>query len=377
MTTVLVSSTALLVESYRSLGAVDVGFRSEGVLKLAVFVDRLDVPEASELPVFYDELRRALAEVPGVLEIGLASPTVPPAFSSEARARFEGMPDALREPGVLAYTHLVDSELMPVLDIALLAGRGIEEFDDAEAPAVAVVSETLATMMGGVDRAVGRTLDLSGIPHEVVGVAEDVLYLGAAVRRPRDVDVYVPLTQNPSRVVSMALVASGDPAALIAPVRARIAELTPRSPLDWIATVPTDLTRGFEGPRFYAVLLMAFAGSALLLTAAGVFAVLAHKVAGERVEMGIRRAFGARREQLLADVVRNGVTLCAIGLGLGLVGAVAASWVLGRSLPGIATIDPRGPGVAAVVILVTGVLASLAPGWRAMRTSPSDAMRES
>lgn len=377
VTTVLVSSAALLVESYRSMGAVEVGFRSDGVLKLAVFVDPQDVPEGERLPTFYDDLRSALAEVPGVMEIGFASPTVPPGFSGEARSRFDQMPESLRENGILTYTHLVDPDLMPTLDIELLAGRGIERTDDGDGRPVAVVSASLAEMMGGPDAAVGRMLELDAGDYEVVGVAEDVLYLGGAIRRPRDIDVYLPLAQRPSRVVSIALVASGDPAELVGPVRARLAELTPRSPLDWIATMPADLMRGFEGPRFYAVLLLAFAGSALLLTAAGVFAVLAHKVAGERAEMGIRRAFGARRAHLLGAVLRSGITLCAIGLGVGVIGALGVSWLLGRSLVGVASLDLRAAAVAGVVILGTGALASLTPALRATRTSPVEAMRDS
>lgn len=377
ITTILVSSAALLVESYRSMGSVDVGFRSEGVLKLAVFVDQLDVPDDDALPVFYDDLRRTLSDVPGVRSVGLASPTVPPAFSGEARARFDGMPDALRSAGVLAYTHRVDPDLLTTLDIALLAGRGIEWADDASGRQIAVVSESLAELMGGTDNALGRSLELDGVQHEITGVVEDVLFLGAAIRRPRDVDVWLPLAQNPSRVVSVALVGTGDPAELIGPARARIAQLTPRSPLDWVATLPDDLTRGFEGPRFYAVLLAAFAGSALLLTAAGVFAVLAHKVAGERAEMGIRRAFGARRTHLLGAVIRSGVSLCVAGLAIGVVGSVAVSWLLGRTLFGVPGIDPRGPAWAAGVILVTGIVASLAPALRATRASPVEAMRDS
>lgn len=376
VTTVLVSSAALLVESYRAMGAVDVGFRLDRVLKLAVFVDGQDVPEDSRLPTFYDELRTALTEVPGVVEIGLASPTVPPGFSGEARARFDGMPEALRENGVLAYTHLVDPGLMPTLDIELIAGRGIERTDDEHSRAVAVISASLAEMMGGADAAVGRMLDLGAGPYEVVGVVEDVLYLGAAIRRPRDIDVYVPLAQDPTRVVSIALVATGDPAELVGPVRARLAELTPRSPLDWVATMPTDLLRGFEGPRFYAVLLMAFAGAALLLTAAGVFAVLAHKVAGERAEMGIRRAFGARRSHLLGAVLRSGLTLCAIGLAVGAVGAFGLSRLLGRSVVGVGALDLGALVVAGLVILATGAAASLVPAMRATRTSPVEAMRD-
>lgn len=377
ITTVLVSSAALLVESYRSLGSADVGFRSEGVLKLAVFVDSEDIPDTPMLPGFYDDLRRALGSMDGVEGVGLASPTVPPGFSTEVRARFDGMPDPLRENGILGYAHLVDEGFFSVLDIPILAGRGIERADDTDGRAVVVVSATLAESMGGVEAVPGRVLDLNGFEYEIVGVAGDVLYMGAAQRRPRDVDVYLSLAQEPSRVVSIVLATTGDPASFIGPARSTLARLTPRSPLDWIATMPADLTRGFEGPRFYAVLLLTFAVSALLLTSAGIFAVLAHKVAGERAEMGIRRAFGARRAHLLSVVVRSGATLCLMGVAIGAVLSVAVSGGLSRILFGASGLDLRGTAVAGVVILATGVLASLTPALRATRADPVDAMRDS
>ncbi len=376
LTTVLVSSAALLIESYRELGATDVGFRSEDVLKLAIFVDSQDVPETSALPAFYDDVRTTLMALEGVEDVGLASPTVPPGFSEEVRARFDGMPDPLREAGILGYAHLVDAGFFSVLDVPIIAGRGIERIDESADRAVVVVSESLAESMGGADEAVGRTLDLDGFEYDIVGVAGDVLYLGAAQRRPRDIDVYVPLTIDPTRVVSIALLTTVDPITLVAPARAALARLSPRSPLDWIASMETDLTRGFEGPRFYAVLLMAFAGSALLLTSAGVFAVLAHKVAGERAEMGIRRAFGARRTDLLAGVVRSGAVLCGTGVIIGTLLTLVVSVGLGRMLFGAADLDLRGSAVAAIVILLTGVLASLTPAVRAMRADPVDALRD-
>lgn len=376
VTTVLVSSAALLVDSYRALGTTDVGFRSENVAKLAVFIDSDDLPDSRTLPTFYDDLRIALSDLDGVEDVGFASPTVPPGFSTEVRARFEGMPDPARENGILGYGHLVDGGFFSVLDIPILAGRAIDRSDDANGRAVVVVSESLAESMGGNEEALGRLLDLDGREYEVVGVVGDVLYLGASQRRPRDIDVYLSLAQDPVRVVSIALRTSGDPALAIGPARSAIARLTPRSPLDWIATMPADLTRGFEGPRFYALLLLAFAGSALLLTSAGVFAVLAHKVAGERAEMGIRRAFGARRADLLGVVVRSGATLCAIGVLIGTVLSLMVSGGLSRLLFGAAGFDLRGTAVAAVVILTTGVLASLTPAIRAMQADPVDAMRD-
>ncbi len=376
VTTVLVSSAALLVDSYRSLGSTDVGFRSEDVLKLAVFVDREDVPDDSALPHFYDDLRSVLLEVDGVLSAGFASPTVPPGFSTEVRARFDGMPDPLRPTGILGYAHLIDHGFFSVLDIPILAGRSIAQSDDLTERPVAVISESLAESMGGVEQAVGRVLELDGFEYDIVGVVGDVLYLGAAQRRPRDIDVYLSILQDPARVVSMVLRTSVEPSTVIAPARSAIAQLTPRSPLDWVATMPSDLTRNFEGPRFLAVLLMSFAGSALLLTSAGIFAVLAHKVAGEKAEMGIRRAFGARPVDLLKVVVRSAVSLCAIGLGIGTAISLAVSGGLSRFLFGATGFDPRATGVAAAVILTTGVLASLVPAQRATRADPGDAIRE-
>lgn len=377
ITTVLVSSAAMLVESYRSLGATDVGFRSENVVKLAVFVDSEDVPGTDALPAFYDDLRTTLGNLQGVEGVGLASPTVPPGFSTEVRARFDGMPDPARENGMLGYAHLVDEGFFSTLEIPVLAGRAIERLDGPGSRAVAVISASLAESMGGIDEATGRVLDLDGFEYDVVGVVDDVLYLGAAQRRPRDIDIYLSIAQDPSRVVSMVLRTSGDPAAVIGPARSAITGLTPRSPLDWIATMPTDLTRGFEGPRFYALLLLAFAGSALLLTSAGVFAVLAHKVTGERAEMGIRRAFGASRADLLGVVVRTGVTLCAVGVLIGTALSLMVSGGLSRLLFGSTGFDLRGTAVAAAVILTTGVLASLTPAIRATRADPVDAMRDS
>ncbi|MEM7418076.1 MAG: ABC transporter permease, partial [Gemmatimonadota bacterium] len=196
VTTVLLTSAVLLVQSYRAMGQADVGFRSDGILKAAVFVDSQDIPESAALPAFYRSLRERLGRVPGIEAVGLASPTVPPGFSGEGRVRFDGMPDVSRETGLLAYTHLVDEHMMAVLEIPILAGRSVEAMDGAEGGNVVVISESLAGVMGGVDTAVGRQIELFDAVFDVVGVAGDVMYLGAAVPRPRDIDVYLPIAAD-------------------------------------------------------------------------------------------------------------------------------------------------------------------------------------
>ena len=345
LTTVLLSTAALLVESYRTLGATEVGYRTHDVLRLGVFLDRQDVPD-NELVGFYDRAKESLLEEPGVVSVGLAAPTVPPAFANEARARWGGMPEALRERGVLTHTHPVDPNFLSVLDVEILAGRGLQTGDDASGQAVAVISASFAEIMGGADATLG-------------------------------LDVYVPLAREPSRVVSIAVRADGDPAALIAPVRARLSRLTPRSPLDWITTIESALDNDLQSPRFYMALLLAFAGSALLLTGAGVYAILAQKVSGERADMGVRRAFGASRARLLGSVVTSGASLCGVGLTVGLGLSLGVGWILSRSVFGVDRFEPIGALTAVVMIMLAGTLASLVPGLRATRTSPMEAMRES
>lgn len=376
LTTVLLSTAALLVESYRTLGATEVGYRTHDVLRLGVFLDRQDVPD-NELVGFYDRAKESLLEEPGVVSVGLAAPTVPPAFANEARARWGGMPEALRERGVLTHTHPVDPNFLSVLDVEILAGRGLQTGDDASGQAVAVISASFAEIMGGADATLGRRLMLDDREYEIVGVSGDVMYLGSALLRPRDLDVYVPLAREPSRVVSIAVRADGDPAALIAPVRARLSRLTPRSPLDWITTIESALDNDLQSPRFYMALLLAFAGSALLLTGAGVYAILAQKVSGERADMGVRRAFGASRARLLGSVVTSGASLCGVGLTVGLGLSLGVGWILSRSVFGVDRFEPIGALTAVVMIMLAGTLASLVPGLRATRTSPMEAMRES
>ena len=376
LTTVLLSTAALLVESYRTLGTTDVGYRSEDVLRIGVFLDRQDVPD-DELVGFYERVRQELLAEPGVTAVGLASPTIPPAYSDDARARWVDMPEPSREVGVLTNVHPVDPGFLPVLDIEVVAGRGLRPEDDAGGVDVAVVSASFAALMGGPERALGRELSLDETTYEVVGVVTDVMFLGSALRRPRDLDVYVSLAREPSRTVSLALRADGDPALLIAPARARLARLTPRSPLDWITTIDAALDTDLRSPRFYMTLLLAFAGSALLLAGAGVYAILAQKVNGERADIGIRRAFGASRARLLGSVVASGTTLCGIGLAIGLAGSLGVGWILSRTVFGVDRFEPVSAAAAVVLILLAGLLASLLPGMRATRTSPMEAMRES
>jgi predicted permease len=376
LTTVLIITAGLLVRSYRALWDTELGYRTDNILGMAIFIDTRDVERADELSAFYERVREALQSYPGVEKVGLVWPTLPPGTGGDTRIRFGGMPEEERQHGLEVVNHLVDPEYLPSLDIPIIAGRNINSADVPANRRVALVSESLAQLLGGVEASLGRTFERGGTTLEIVGVVRDVLYFGPLSRRERDFDVYTSLEQAPQRLVSIAIQTADDPTSFIEPLRQRLITLAPSSPLDWIDPVRRALGNRVRGPRFYMLLLTAFATSALVLTAVGLFAVLANQVARQATEFGIRQALGARRGSILRGVLAQGFGLAAIGLVAGALAAVGVGRALGSTLYGVGAYDRPTFLATALVVLVVAAVASYLPAARASRVSPMDALRQ-
>ncbi len=376
LTTVLIVTAGLLVRSYRALWETDLGYRTENLLRMAIFIDNRDVEQENELSAFYERVRETLRSYPGVEKVGLVWPTVPPSFGGDTHIRFGGMPEEEREHGLQVVNHIVDPGFLPSLDIPIVAGRNITTADVPANRPVALVSESVAQLLGGTEAALGRTFERNDTPLEIVGVVRDVLYFGALRRRERDFDIYTSLEQEPQRLISIAIQTAGDPANVIEPLRQRLITLAPSSPLDWIDPMRTVLGNDFRGPRFYMLLLTAFATSALVLTAVGLFAVLANQVARQATEFGIRQALGAKRGSILRGVLAQGFGLAAIGLVAGALAAVGVGRALGATLYGVGAFDRPTFIATGLVVLIVAAAASYLPAARASRVSPMDALRE-
>jgi predicted permease len=375
VSTIVIVAAGLLVRSYQSMTQIDLGYRTEGILRIAVFPTELDVPRVDQLPAFADRLRNTLLEEPGVDDVSLMWPTLPPSTGVSGRIRFDGMPDDLRNHGLNVDIRAVDPNFFPLMEIPLLAGRNVHTSDAPEAPPVVIVSESVARSMGGVDAAVGRVIQLDAVPLRVVGVVGDVIFTGPVDRRPSDLDIYRPLVQMPRRLISAGVSTRGDPRSLIAPLRARLLQLAPNSPLDWVSPLTVELADRMEGRMFYVVMLGAFAWSALLLTAVGIFAVLAHQVTRRAVEFGVRRALGARETRIVYEVMRRGIVVAVSGMGIGAVGAFLVARVLRTAVTDVAPFDIVTFGGSAVAIIVVTLIASYLPAARAARVAPVEALR--
>lgn len=280
--------------------------------------------------------------------------------------------------------------------IPLRAGRDVAAGDGPGGAGVALVNEAFvrahltpdAAEPGGSAAVLGRLLEVPDpetgalLPLRIVGVVGDTRQHGPEAAAPPM--VYLPLAQVPDGLLQLlrdfaplrfAVQVQGEPAAHAAAIRAAVAEVAPGQPIAHLQPL-TELVRdSTDGTRLNLLLVGAFAGLALLLSAVGLYAVVAVASAARQREFGVRSALGARAGGLLGLVLGDGLRQVALGLALGLAGALALSRVLQAYLAGIGASDPLVLLAVAGVLAAVAVLASLLPALRAARADPMVALR--
>lgn len=289
-------------------------------------------------------------------------------------------------------TRSVSDGYLTAMGVPILEGRELSPADSAAAPPVLVVNRSAARKYFGAASPVGQQMEWHvGKAHAsitVVGVVEDVRQRAATdVLMPEmffDYRQYLalidrdrPQAQNESAIgfLSFALRTTGPPEALVPTVREVVSGLDPNIGIDAILPMNRLEASATARERFYAVMLGVFAGVAGLLAAIGIYGVLAYAVVQRTRELGIRMALGARRGQVLALVLRKGMALTAIGIGVGLVGAAATARYLQSMLFGIEPLDATTFAIVGIAFAVVATLASYLPARRATEVDPIVALR--
>jgi putative ABC transport system permease protein len=383
---ILVCGAVLMLKSLLNLQRVDTGVRIENVITMSADLSLAAYPNADAASRFIETAGERLRAVPGVERVALST-DVPLLGVRQA----DGMTVAATEGSILVRFKRVDPEYFATLEIPLVAGRGFTSRDRAGAPRVVVVNESLARQLAERFRVadpkavVGRIAGLNTPQYEnrgQVGKAEDVQIVGI-IRNERVTDLesstpdvaYVPLVQAPRRELKLIVRTHGEPAAAMPAIRAAVREIDPRLPLGDVRTMAEVKQLTLSGRTEPTWIIGAFAASAVLLAALGLYGVLSHAVSQRRREIGIRMALGARAQDVLAQVLRNAMAMILIGLATGLLGALALTRVVTSLLFQVSALDPAAFLVAGLGMTAVGLVAALVPASRAARVDPVTALR--
>ena len=377
---IVVVAAGLLLRSFGALRGVDAGLDPAGVLTMSTSLPASRYA-AERVEPAYEEILGRLRILPGVREVG-AMGLLPLAVSGWSwEIVVEGRLVSPGEPAPSPRPQVVTPGALDAMGISLAGGRGITSADDADAPLVALVNETMARALWPETSPLGQRFRMSGSREAwatVVGIVQDVR--SGTLREPAEPEFYIPHAQFrrfanwTMRNMTLVIRADGDPALLAAPARRAIATVDPMLAAADVRTMAQVLDRSVAQPRFTMVLLSAFGAVALLLASVGIYGLIAHGVAQRTREFGIRFALGARRSDVLRLVLREGVALAVLGVGLGVAGALAATRVLDSLLFGVSATDPLSFAAIALLLLLVATLATVIPALRATRAHPAVAL---
>jgi predicted permease len=370
----LTIAAALLMRSFDRLLALDPGFRVDHILTAQMNIpDRLTTPAARR--AFYATFFERVGAIPGVLSTGgttripLGSTSVTTTLYVEGRAVTESsVPTVEFRRALGAY--------FSTMGIPVLRGRGFDEHDGPDAPPVVVVNEALARRIFPGEDPVGRHVRTgpggSGPWMTIVGIVGDVRH--RQLEQQPEPELYISSLQNPPVAPFIAIRTADDPAETAEALRSAARSIDPTLTLFDVRTMEDIHAASLAERRFVLTLIGAFGVISLLLAGVGVYGV-ASLVAVERTrEAGVRLALGASPAAVLGLIVRQTLTLAAAGAAIGVGAAAAAAPLLASQLYGVRPLDPLTLAVAPCVLVGVAALASIVPGWRAMRADPVRAL---
>jgi len=371
----LLVGAGLLLRSFVEVLRVDRGFQSESRLVFAV-----------NMPGSYDTARRGevrdlllerLNAMPGVLSTAVNSRPISGGNPGMGIAPADWQAERGDSPPWAGW-RLVTRDYFRVMGVRLLGGRTFTERDVIGEPWIAIISERLAERLFPGEDPIGRQVKLwysqNDFVAEVVGVV--------ANQRERGLDsdptltVYLPYYGAGWSPMQFVVHTTGDLTASVGTVRSMLGEIDPTLPISNIETLDEIVGASVAGRRFYMLMLAVFAGVAIVLALAGIYGVQSYSVSRRTSEIGVRVAMGATHEQVIRQIVRQGMQPAAIGIVLGLIAAFAVSRLLSSLLFGIASSDPLTYMGVAILLAAAALVACYVPALRALRIDPVVALRE-
>ncbi len=378
---VLLTGAGLLLQSFARLSEVNPGVQPKNLLTAGISLSDTAYPTPEKIIQFQRELLEGVRALPGVREASLVTPLPLSGsnFASSVNLEERPKPDGQQDSCPF---RLAGIDYFQTMGIPLLKGRLFSDQDRFNSKPVVIVNQRFVQRFFPGENPIGKRIqpglsltEKDGPMREIIGVVGNVKH--QSLQADFTPEMYIPTTQFPLTFFSLVVRSeTGRPDSLTNSIRGVVSRIDPDVPLVRVRTFDSLLSRSLARPRFNALLLSIFAGVALLLTAIGIYGVMAYSVAQRRQEIGIRMALGAQKGDVLRLVVGDGMRLTALGVLIGVAAAFGLTRLLGNLLYGVGSFDGVTFGAVALLLAVIALLACWLPAQRAAGVNPLTALRE-
>lgn len=375
---ILLVSSVLMTRSVVNLNARPLGIANSDLLTGRIGLTEAEYPDGKSQFRFYEQLVERLSAEAGVVG-ATAGYSFPGVNAWVMFYRTRGMEPPESGPLPTSNYAGVMNNYADVLGIRLLRGRWFDGRDRADSDPVAVIDANLAEEAFGNSDPIGQQIMIGNPDSEdtpwrtVVGIAANVLL--DELEDPERPSAFVPLAQVPQRFLTVAVRTRGEPLAFAQTLRETVRSIDRDIPVYWVRTLDSWIWAGNFTSRVVSALFGVFALIAVILSAAGIYSVLAYSVSQRTREIGVRRAMGAVDGRILNMILGQGALQLVVGLGAGLLCAIGFAQFLSSMLRGVSPFDPPTLLGVALILCLVSLVASLFPALRAMRVSPMEALR--
>ncbi len=379
LSVVLLAGAGLLFRSFMQLQSINAGFTPQQVLTAKLTPSGPGYATDADYIKFYSQVTQRISALPGVQGAGVIN-HLPLAKGRTAGIKIEGAPQLTQDKWPAINYRGISSDYFRTMNIPVVQGRAFTERDNENAPLVMIVNQALTRQHFPNVDPIGKRInfgnnDAQGQPvwWEIVGVAADVRNL--ELREEASPELYTSLLQDGWNAMSLVVRTSVEPASLAPEVRRIVAEVDKSAPVSEVKTMEHIVDEAVTQPRFNLFLLGLFGSIALLLSAAGIYAVTAYAVTQRTHEFGIRMALGAQVGDVLRMILGQGMLVIGIGVVIGLVASFALTRLMKSLLYGVGATDPLTFVGITVVLMLVALLACYIPARRATKVDPLVALR--
>jgi putative ABC transport system permease protein len=376
LTVVLLAGAVLLGRSLTNLVGVDKGFAGDSVVTFGLSTTQAKYPTKAERVQYFHTVLDRIARVPGVEAAGLISQIPFGSGDTDGTVPIEGRTFAPGE-APRAQKRMVSPGYFRALDIPVKRGRAFASSDAAGGEPVIIVSESFAARWFANEEPLGKRIafawEMDGF-QTIVGVVGDVKHNG--LDDGATPAVYVTMDQRPDSAFTIAAKTAGAPESLIPAIREAVRSVDPDRPMSGVRTMTAMMAESVGARRLSMELVGGFALIGLLLATTGIYGIVSHATQQRSREFGIRLALGAERGSVLRLVIRHGLALALIGVGIGLAGALAMGGIISSQLFGIEPSDPLTLSAVCAGFAIVALAACYWPAWRAVRVNPASVLRE-